>query len=344
MDNKFRYNTSVAPSCDENSLKRAAELIKNGELVAVPTETVYGLAANALDEEAVKSIFLAKGRPQDNPLIVHVCNIEMWKELVEKIPDDALKLASAFWPGPLTIILKKSQKVPMTTTGNLDTVAVRMPCQKDTLRLIEISGLPLAAPSANISGYPSTTLAEHCLSDLGGKIPLILDGGACSVGIESTVLSLVNDPIVLRPGRISAGEISNVIGKEVKISQSVTAPLPKGEKAASPGMKYKHYSPKAKVILFEGDIYKFLNELEKAPPKTLGLVFEGEEKLTSVPCIAYGREHDAKSQSQGIFAALRLVDEKNAELVYARCPDRNDSALGVFNRMLRAAAFEVKRL
>ena len=338
------FDTKLKPSQDENALKEAAEYLKEGEIVAIPTETVYGLAANALNEEAVAKIYEAKGRPSDNPLIVHVCNMKMWGELVEEITEDAKLLADKFWPGPLTIILPKSSKVPMKTTGGLDTVAVRMPSHKDTLRLIELSNLPIAAPSANLSGLPSPTTAEHCVRDLNGKIPLILDGGICNVGIESTVVTLAGEkPVLLRPGKITAEELSEALGKEVSIASAVINPLKEGEKVSSPGMKYKHYSPKAKVILVKGSLEGFKKKFEDSPEGTYALVFSGEEKNFTKNTIPYGFEHDPDSQGRTIFALLREMDDLGAKLVLVRCP-HEDEALGVYNRLIRAAAFKIEEV
>ena len=337
------YST-ILKKCDNEGIKAAAELLKSGELVAIPTETVYGLAANALDENAVKNIFAVKGRPQDNPLIVHISDIDMWRPLVKELSPDAIKLAESFWPGPLTIILPKSDKVPDTTTAGMDSVAVRMPSHEGARAIIKASGVPIAAPSANLSGSPSPTSAEHCVNDLSGKIPLIIDGGECSVGIESTVVSLVGEPTLLRPGAITSDMMSKALGKEVKISHAVSEPLKEGERPTSPGMKYRHYAPNAKVVLVESTLEQFEQLLNSAPDKTVGLVFENEQKNINKPCIVYGREHDPESQARDIFSALRKIDESDAKLVYARCPDRDNASLGVLNRMLRAAAFEVIKL
>ena len=328
--------------CDEEGTALGAELLRRGELVAMPTETVYGLAADATNEDAVRRIFTVKGRPQDNPLIVHISNLDMWRPLVESIPDDALRIAKAFWPGPLTIILKKSELVPLTTTAGMDTVAVRMPLHEGARALIEKSGLPLAAPSANLSGLPSPTTAEHCRRDLDGKIPLVLDGGECKFGIESTVVSLAGEkPILFRPGAITAEQLADVLGHPVIISDAVSHPLKDGEHPSSPGMKYKHYSPKAKVVLVEGTSEAFIRLLESAPEGTWGMVFSGDEVKTTRPTLVYGIEHDPQSQMHGVFAALRRMDDEGAQLVYVRCPDHDGGSLGVYNRLLRAAGFEV---
>ncbi len=331
--------------CDGQGVGAAAALLKAGRVVAIPTETVYGLAADALNVDAVKRIFLVKGRPQDNPLIVHIGDLAMWTPLVTVLPKHALILAEAFWPGPLTIILPKSDLVPAVTTAGMDSVAVRMPAHPAARAIIRAAGVPLAAPSANLSGLPSPTTAQHCLKDLNGKIPLIIDGGPCEVGIESTVVSLVGRPTLLRPGAITAGMLSRALGEAVRVSDAVERPLKEGERPTSPGMKYRHYAPKARVVLVESDLAAFIKLLNDAPePKTYGLVFEGEQQLALKPCITYGRAHDAASQNRELFASLRQLDDCGAKLVYVRCPDRDDASLGVYNRMLRAAAFEVIKL
>lgn len=329
----------------DEGVKKAAELLKKGEVVAIPTETVYGLAANAFDEKAVEKIFIAKGRPSDNPLIVHISELSQWAPLVEKIPENALRLAKAFWPGPLTIILKKSDLIPMRTSGGLDTVGVRMPLHPIARAIISAAGVPLAAPSANNSGKPSTTTAEHCVHDLDGKIPLIIDSGECSVGVESTVITLVPEvPRVLRPGGISVEMLTEVLG-EVEVDDAVLNKLAEGAVAASPGMKYKHYSPDAKVSIVKGSFEKFkvfVESQEKAD--VLALVFEGEGEKLSVPFIEYGKENDGSSQARKIFDALRKVDETNAKFVYARFPEKDGVGLAVFNRLIRAAAFNIIEL
>lgn len=329
----------------DEGVKKAAELLKKGEVVAIPTETVYGLAANAFDEKAVEKIFAAKGRPSDNPLIVHISELSQWASLVEKIPENALRLAKSFWPGPLTIILKKSSLIPKRTSGGLETVGVRMPFHPIARAIIGSAGVPLAAPSANNSGKPSTTTAEHCLHDLDGKIPLIVDSGECSVGVESTVITLASEvPRVLRPGGISVEKVTEVLG-EVEVDNAVLNKLADGAVAASPGMKYKHYSPNAKVSIVKGDFEKFKAFVEGQNEKdVLALVFEGEGERLSVPFIEYGKENDGASQARKIFDALRKVDETNAKLVYARFPEKDGVGLAVFNRLIRAAAFSIIEL
>lgn len=333
--------TKLLTVSDED-IKYAGKVIRSGGLVAMPTETVYGLAANALSGECVRKIYAAKGRPSDNPLIVHISSFSQWEPLVEKIPEAAKKLAEKFWPGPLTIILKKSSLIPNETSGGLDTVAVRMPSDKNARRLIESAGLPIAAPSANTSGKPSPTSASHVMNDLDGKIEAVIDGGECSVGVESTVITLVTDPPrLLRPGGVTPEELESVLG-EIEIDDAVYNKLEDGKEAASPGMKYKHYSPSARVILLKGTFENYKSYIENnRTEKTVALCFDGEENELSVKSLPYGRENDSLSQAQRIFARLREADELGADIVYARYPERSGVGLAVYNRLIRAAAFEV---
>lgn len=332
-------------STDRDDIRYAGGVIKSGGLVGFPTETVYGLGANALDAEAVKKIFAAKGRPADNPLIVHISRLEQWRSLVKAIPESALKLAEAFWPGPLTVILEKKDIVPYVTSGGLDTVAVRMPSDETARRLIDAAGIPIAAPSANTSGKPSPTTAKHVFDDMNGKIEAIIDGGKCGVGVESTVVTLVSDvPTLLRPGGITPEMLESVLGK-INIDDAVYSKLKDGVKATSPGMKYKHYSPKARVTLVKGSFDKFKKYISsKKDENIIALVFDGEENGVDVKAIPYGDEKNSLSQAQNIFAALREVDELGASFAYVRYPSREGVGLAVYNRLIRAAAFEVIEL
>ena len=320
----------------------SAEILRAGGIVGMPTETVYGLAGNALSEETVDKIFLAKGRPSDNPLIVHISNMESWNELVSELPEAAIALGEKFWPGPLTIILPKSEKVPQRICGTLSTVAVRMPKHKVALELIEKAGFPLAAPSANTSGKPSPTTAKHVMDDLSGKIDAVLDGGECNIGVESTVLSLATEvPVIYRPGAITAEMLTEILG-EVEISETVFAPLKEGEKVLSPGTKYKHYSPKGQVILVKGSFGDFLSYVkENATEQDSVLCFDGEEEEFSIPVVTYGKKNDPSSQAKHIFDALRKLDEMGSKKIFARMPDESGVGLAVFNRLARAAAFNI---
>ncbi len=338
------FDTKVSEPSAE-SLKAAAELLKKGEVVGIPTETVYGLAANAYDIAAIRKIFLAKGRPQDNPLIVHIDQIDQMNELANEVPQIALHLAEAFWPGPLTMILPKSEQVPTETTGGLDTVAIRMPSHPTARALIRACGFPLAAPSANLSGSPSPTSADHVLHDMSGKIPMILDGGACTVGVESTVIAVYPQRVrVLRPGGVTVEMLQSIV-PQVEIDDGVLQMVAQDAVVASPGMKYKHYSPKANVMILEGEFSLFSDYIARyAKEGSYALVFEGEEKLVSIPSLAYGKQEDGLSQAQGLFAALRKVDEYGATTVYTRCPHKKGVGLAVYNRLIRAAGFQVIKL
>ncbi len=331
--------TEILPFSDKNA-EKAALILKNGGIVGIPTETVYGLAANALDEKAVKAIFTAKGRPQDNPLIVHISSLDMLPPLIKgEIPDISKKLAETFWGGPLTMIFRKSGRVPSVTSGRLDTVAVRFPKHKAACAIIEKCGFPLAAPSANISGRPSPTSAGHVYHDMNGKIPLIIDGGSCEVGVESTVVCFEKEKIrILRPGGITPEMLSEF--GEVEIDKAVCGKLLEGEKAASPGMKYKHYSPKANVIAVNAHGKEFEDYCEShIMGKTWAFKIGGNEKGIF---LNFGDE--PKEQSRRLFALLRLADENGIETVYVEMPERSGIGLAVYNRLLRAAGFEIVNL
>lgn len=337
--------TKLLKPSDE-SINLACELLKKGEIVAIPTETVYGLAGDSRNGEAIKKIFEAKGRPADNPLIVHISNMNMLKGIVREIPEDAKILAKNFWPGPLTIIMPKGDKICNETCAGLDSVGVRMPSNPIAHEIIEKSGVPFSAPSANLSGKPSPTNAEDVFVDMNGRIPLIIDGGECQAGVESTVISVLTDtPTILRPGIITKEMISKALNKEVVVAKAVTEGVKKDEKVLSPGMKYKHYAPKAEVTILKGSIEKFKDYVESNKVKnTFVLCFDGEEKLFSVPAISYGKENDAKSQAHNLFSALRKLDETEAEIVFARCPETTGVALAVYNRLIRSAGFKIIEL
>lgn len=329
---------------NESQIDEAAEIIKKGGLVAVPTETVYGLAADALNGEAVAKIFKAKGRPMDNPLIVHIAELSQIKGLVREFPEKARILADKFWPGPLTIILPKSELIPDEVSAGLDTVAVRFPSNKTAQRLIKSSS-PLAAPSANLSGSPSPTNAGHVFDDMNGRIEAIIDGGSCDVGVESTVITLAADPPrLLRPGGVTLEQLREAIG-EVVLDDAVLEPLKSGEKAASPGMKYKHYSPKADIILVKGsstDFVEYVN-LHKGEGSA-ALCYDEETALLKLPFITMGKENDYAQQANRLFTALRTADERGFKTVYAHCPNPEGIGLALYNRIIRAAGFEVTDL
>ena len=267
-------NTKILTTTKKD-IAEAGEIIKNGGLVAFPTETVYGLGANALDEKAVKSIYAAKGRPSDNPLIVHIAEKEDIVPLVKEVTPAAKALIDEFFPAPLTIILEKSEIIPDATSGGLDTVAVRMPKNETARELIKASGCPVAAPSANTSGLPSPTKAQHVIDDMSGKIDAIIDGGDCDYGVESTVITLATGvPTILRPGAVTKEMLEAVLGR-VEISPAVLSGMAENETAASPGMKYKHYSPKAEIILVEGKKERF-EEFVNTKKNAFALCFEGD--------------------------------------------------------------------
>lgn len=326
----------------EENIDYVADLLNQGEVVGMPTETVYGLAANAFDENAVEKIFIAKGRPQDNPLIVHINSTEMLKDLVSHIPDIAFKLADAFWPGPLTMIFQKSDKIPLAVTAGLSTVAIRFPSNKVANKLISKAGMPLAAPSANLSGSPSPTSANHVYNDLNGKIKAILDGGTCEFGLESTVVLLDNETVtLLRPGSITVEMLKNVV-KEVYVADGVLHQVDDEEQVASPGMKHKHYSPRANVCIIDSDFESFKKFINSHQHENIGaMVFETEDKELNVPCVTYGAQDDSIIQAKLLFNSLRAIDDLGVERIYARMPDKDGIGLAIYNRLLRAAGFEV---
>ena len=329
---------------DDESLKYAASLLREGKVVGIPTETVYGLGANALDESAVADIFKAKGRPQDNPLIVHIADISKLEELAYDIPKLAYKCAESFWPGPLTMILKKKDIIPDTTSGGLDTVGIRMPSNKYARKIIEYAGVPIAAPSANLSGSPSPTTAMHVFKDMNGRIPAIVDGGMSAVGVESTVISFENDGIrILRPGFISREDLLEIC-ENVIIDKGVLEQLSPETIVRSPGMKYRHYSPKADVTIIDAELEKFRAFVkENCDKDTVCLVFDDKDcEGLDTRYINYG--NDSKQQARMLFDALRELDEIGAKKAYARCPQKSGVGLAVYNRLLRAAAFQVIKL
>ena len=321
----------------------AAEMIRSGELVAIPTETVYGLGANGLDEAAVAKIFAAKGRPQDNPLILHICGAEQIELFCHHIPQKAYDLADAFWPGPLTIVLPARDCVPKRTTGGLSTVAVRCPDNDVTREIIRLSGVPIAAPSANISGKPSTTTAEHVLHDHDGKIAAVVDGGACRVGVESTIVDLTEErPRLLRPGGITPEQLIAVLG-DLVVDKAVTAQIDKDAVVKAPGMKYRHYAPAEPVVIVSGPREKAAAYIRRHfAPGDRVLCFEEELPLYE-DCnpLSYGQEADVNSLSAGLFAALRELDDPSIHQVYARCPVGGGVAYAVQNRLKKAAAFHI---
>ncbi len=333
------------------ALERAAELIRKGELVAFPTETVYGLGGNALDPEAAGKIYAAKGRPSDNPLIVHIADCFEFYRLCSEVPDEAMALAETFWPGPLTVVLPKSFKVPSVTTGGLETVAIRMPNSAVAYELIQLSGVPIAAPSANLSGRPSPTRGDHCVRDLDGRIPMILWGEDCKVGIESTIVDLTAEtPAILRPGIITPTAISKALGREVIIDPALLVNhkpygvadgdglLLEGEKDApaprAPGMKYRHYAPKAPMTIFQGapdDVRRRIGA-EKAKAEAEGL---------SVGVILFS-DDAFEEAARNLFADLRKMDDEGVDRIFAGALKQSDErGFAVMNRMLKSAGYNV---
>lgn len=336
------YETKLLTSerCD---IELAARLLANGEVVGIPTETVYGLAADATNEIAVSNIFKAKGRPQDNPLIVHLSDLCDLEKYVKNVPEIAYKLAERFWPGPLTMVLQKKDIIPYVTSAGLDTVGIRIPVHKTAREIIRLSGKALAAPSANLSGSPSPTTALHVYNDMRGRIPAIVDGGSCGVGVESTVISFEGDGIrLLRPGYISLELLQEVCGT-VYHDKGITEAVSENEKVLSPGMKYKHYSPKANITIIKGNIEQFSDYVNKNHNEnTYSLIFDSDKAYIKGKYLTYG--DSSEEQAKKLFFVLREFDELGAKQVYVRCPSSIGVGLAVYNRLLRAAGFEVIKL
>ena len=330
-------------STTENDIAEAAGIIQQGGLVAFPTETVYGLGANGLDEASVAKIFEAKGRPQDNPLILHICGPEQIELFCHHIPQKAYDLARTYWPGPLTMVLPARDSVPRRTTAGLDTVAVRCPDNAVTREIIRLSGVPIAAPSANLSGKPSTTTAEHVLHDHDGRIAAVVDGGPCRVGVESTIVDLTEDrPRLLRPGGITPEQLIAVLG-DLVVDKAVTAQIDKDAVVKAPGMKYRHYAPAEPVVIVSGSREKAAAYIHRHfVPGDRVLCFQEELPLyEGCAPLAYGREADVNTLSAGLFAALRELDDPSIHQVYARCPVGGGVAYAVQNRLKKAAAFHI---
>ena len=335
--------TRILLSTDPNCAEAAAKYIAQGELVAIPTETVYGLGANGLNPQAVAKIFEAKGRPQDNPLILHISDPKDLNDLCHSIPASAWRLAEAFWPGPLTMVLPAKDLIPKCTTAGLPTVAVRCPDNAITRKIIALSGVPIAAPSANLSGKPSTTTAEHVYHDHAGKLPLIVDGGACQVGVESTIVDLTEQPPrLLRPGGITPEQLTQILG-DLTVDKAVTAQIDKDTVVKAPGMKYRHYAPQCKVVIVGGSREAAANYIRSHwQAQDRVLCFEEELPLyEGCDPLSYGKEADVSTLSAGLFAALRELDTPDVKTVYARCPQGGGVAYAVQNRLKKAAGFVV---
>lgn len=341
--------TQVLP-VSEASIALGGRILREGGLVGMPTETVYGLGANALDPAAVRSIFEAKGRPGDNPLIVHVSDVSEVPALVREIPEAARKLMDAFWPGPMTLILPKAACIPTEVSAGLDTVGIRLPASDAARALIAAAGCPVAAPSGNRSGRPSPTTAQHMLEDMDGRIPLILDGGACEVGVESSVIDATGEtPVILRPGGVTPEMVEDVLGR-VEVDEHVMSPLAEGEAVRSPGMKYKHYAPKAKTVIFEGTdehvigaICARYDEAQAAGERVAILGFD-EHDFGGRTRISLGHATCPQEAAARLFAALRELDERGETLALCEAVDMAGIGLAVMNRMGRAAAFDIEHV
>lgn len=331
----WNHHTGFEPE----KLQRAASILREGGLVAFPTETVYGLGGNGLQPEAAKKIYEAKGRPSDNPLILHISKIDELNEIVSEIPQTAYPLMKKFWPGPMTLIFHKSDNVPYETTGGMDTVAVRMPAHEGARDLIEAAGVPIAAPSANISGRPSPTTAEHVREDLDGRIDMIVDGGAVGIGVESTIIDLTEEvPVILRPGHITKKMLEEVIGgvdTDPGLTDSAIRPK-------APGMKYRHYAPKAEMIVFEGKEKEVVGEINRRaaqyPPDKVGILAT-EESVADYPhgqvlSVGSRRLHTVE---QGLYQVLRAFDHKGVEIILSESFSQEEEGEAVMNRLLKAA-------
>ncbi len=335
--------TQVLSAEREEDLQLAARLLREGELVGLPTETVYGLGADGLNPEAVLKIFEAKGRPQDNPLILHLAEPEDMTNYCHSIPETAWLLAKTYWPGPLTMVLPARDNVPKCTTANLETVAVRCPKTEATRRIIALAGVPIAAPSANRSGKPSTTTAAHVLHDMDGRIAAVVDGGASEVGVESTIVDLTGEvPRLLRPGGITPEELLELLG-ELEVDEAVLGQIDAKTIVRAPGMKYIHYSPTAEVIVVSGKAEAAANYVKRHFQDGEAVLCFTEELPLYEGCnpTAYGSEADIRSLSAGLFAALRDLDKPEIQTIYARCPEGGGVAYAVGNRLKKAAGFHV---
>lgn len=326
----------------EQSIKIAAEIIKNGGVVAMPTETVYGLAASAFNDSAIKKVFLAKGRPQDNPLIVHIANITELGEIAKDVSDEALLCAKKFWPGPFTMVVNKTNKVCESVSCGLNTVAVRMPNEETAISLINACGVPLAAPSANSSGSPSPTTAMHVINDLDGKIDAVLMGNRCEVGVESTVVSFCGEnPVLLRPGAVTLEQLKEIV-PNITVDPAVFKSIDANQKVASPGMKYKHYSPLCKLVLVEGNSNDFCQYVNKNGG--FAVCFDEDTNGLNGKYQVYGKNAVDSSLAYSLFHVLRELDEKGIKEGYVHAPLKSGVGLAVYNRLIRACAYRVVKL
>ena len=335
----------------KKNLLKAGDIIRKGGLVAFPTETVYGLGGDALNPDSSKKIYAAKGRPSDNPLIVHVYRFEDVEAIVSEIPEAARKLADAFWPGPLTMIMNKNDKVPYETTGGLDTVAIRMPNNKIALELIEKSGGFIAAPSANTSGRPSPTVARYCIEDLDGKIEMIIDGGQVGIGLESTIVDLTSEvPMILRPGYITADMLKDVLG-EITIDRTIIDSS-STQKPKAPGMKYRPYAPKGELMIVQGAqkaVVDYINEMTleaRNIGKRVGVIGTDATKAlyTADVVKSVGDRADETTVAHELFKVLREFDDENVDVMFSESFDDSGIGQAIMNRLLKAAGHNVKVL
>ena len=328
---------------DDAKLKAAGEILRRGGLVAFPTETVYGLGGDALNPTSSKRIYAAKGRPSDNPLIVHIYRFEDIYKITGDVPEEARRIADAFWPGPLTMILPKREIVPYRTTGGLETVGVRCPNHPVTLAVIAAADVPIAAPSGNTSGRPSPTSAADMLEDMDGKIDGIFDGGPCGVGVESTIIDLTcQPPRLLRAGGLPLEELERVLGT-VLVDKCITQLMTDGERPRAPGMKYRHYAPKAPVTVVTGDGKKSAAYIAAHAPEGAGVICFSEFRAQFPGCVVHelGPEGDKSEQARRVFDALREFDATDVTEIFAQCPDDAGLGLAIGNRLKKAAGFHV---
>ena len=335
------------PDRQSSELLRAAEVIRSGGLVVFPTETVYGLGGNATDDTAAKKIYAAKGRPSDNPLIIHIADPADANRYAV-VNSTYERLAHAFMPGPLTVILPRRDIIPLSVTGGLDSVAVRCPSHPVAHRLIELAGVPIAAPSANLSGKPSPTCAEDVITDLSGRVDLILDGGSSEIGLESTIVKIdgPDEVTLLRPGGITYDALCMVVGK-VTIAPAVVHTLAANERPLSPGMKYRHYAPSAPLVLLSGpadSVTAFLRTEQALKPCAILCYDEEIPQLSSTRLFPVGARNDLSTQAKKLFHSLRLADKTGAEIIYAHLPPMEGLGLALYNRMIRAAAHTVRQI
>ncbi len=344
--------TVDAGNIDAGIIGRAGRIIRDGGLVAFPTETVYGLGGDALNPSSSARIYAAKGRPSDNPLIVHIADLEALDKIADGIPEAAFRLAEAYWPGPLTMIFRKKPIVPKETTGGLDTVAVRMPSDRIARALIEASGGYVAAPSANLSGRPSPTSASYVIEDMDGRIDMIIDGGDSEVGLESTIVDLTaQDPVILRPGYITAEMLSAVLGIEVGLDPALTKDDP-NLRPKAPGMKYRHYAPKGELVIVTGpsdEVISKINELARADKEngfSTGVMASGETasfyRADSVK--ALGSQGHAEETAHGLFRALREFDDEGIDRIYSESFDEKGVGAAIMNRLIKAAGHHIIQL